>query len=56
MDWIKARIAERTSWDGMLMIAFGLLVALGGPMPHIAAMAAIGWGAYTLMMHEKNAE
>ena len=54
MDWIKARLAERTSWDGIAMVAFGLLITLGGPLPHIAAAAAIGWGAYTFMMQDSN--
>ena len=29
MDWIKDRFMERTSWDGALLIAVGVIVLIG---------------------------
>ena len=54
MDFIKARLKERTSLDGALIAGLGLLVALGGPMTHIAAWAAVVYGAWTLWKAEHN--
>jgi hypothetical protein len=50
--WVMARMKERTSLDGALMAALGLLVALGGPMTDIAAWVAVAYGAWTLWKAE----
>jgi hypothetical protein len=52
IEWIKDRLAERTSWDGGALIAVGVVVFLAGPFAKIAAIAAIAYGAFTLLKSE----
>ena len=48
-NWIKDRSKERTSMDGILMIALGVAVlCLAGPILTIAAYAAIVYGGLTV--------
>ena len=56
LDWIKARVKERTSWDGAACIVLGLIV-LGAVSihPHLAefaAMVGVAWGVYTMWKKE----
>ena len=51
--WIKDRFVERTSWDGVAMIAIGLIVLFLGPWAKYAALAAIAWGVLTALKSEK---
>ena len=53
IDWIKSRLDERTSWDGAMLIAIGVIVLIAGPFAKIAAYGAIGYGAWTLLKKEK---
>lgn len=46
-DWFKDRLAERTSWDGLILVGVGAVVLLLPGLVKLAAWAAIGWGAYT---------
>lgn len=39
-DWIKERLVERTSLDGAMLIAVGVIVLLLGPLAKWAAYAA----------------
>ena len=52
MDWFTSRSKERTSWDGAVLIACGLVILLAGPLAKIAAWGAIGYGAWTLWKKE----
>ena len=52
MNWVKNRLLERTSWDGIVLIAVGGTIILMGPLAKIAAYVAIGYGAYTLIKKE----
>jgi hypothetical protein len=52
INWIKDRITERTSWDGAALIAVGLVVLLLGPLAKWASLAAIAYGAWTLLKKE----
>ena len=46
MNWIKGRLKERTSYDGMALIAGGVAMIL---MPiSLVAYAMIAWGAFTI--------
>lgn len=46
MNWIKSRLKERTSWDGMVLIAGGVAMIL---MPiSLVAYGMIAWGAFTI--------
>ena len=51
-NWIKNRLVERTSWDGVALIAFGVVVLVLCPLAHYAAWAALVWGAWTLWKSE----
>ena len=48
LNWIKGRVKEMSSWSGATLIAFGLLIVLGGPFVKIAAYAAIVWGIISI--------
>ena len=52
INWIKNRIAERTSWDGGALIAVGLVILFLGPFAKWAACAAIVRGAWTMWKKE----
>ena len=51
-NWIKARIEERTSWDGAALVAVGVIVLIAGPFAKLAAYAAIAYGAWTIWKAE----
>ena len=52
MDWIKNRLKERTSWDGIVLLAAGGSVLLMGPLAEIAAWGMIAYGAWTIWKSE----
>ena len=52
MDWIKSRMEERTTWDGGVMIAVGLIALFATSFIKIAALAAIAYGAWTIWKAE----
>ena len=47
LDWLKARVSERTSWDGAVIIAGCLVVLLTGGLAKILAFAGLLYGAWT---------
>jgi|TARA_B100001059_G_scaffold170420_1_gene170379 hypothetical protein len=52
MNWLKSRLKERTSYDGIILIGGGLAMLL---MPiSLAAYGMIAWGAWTLLKSESN--
>ena len=51
-NWIKARIDERTSWDGAALIAVGVIVLIAGPFAKLAAYGAIAYSAWTIWKKE----
>ena len=42
LDIIKARLSERTSWDGLTIIGVSLLVIVAAPIVKLISMASIG--------------
>jgi len=54
VDWAKARWDERSTWDGTMLVALGVLVLIAAPFVKYAAMAAIAYGAYRIWEEEKN--
>ena len=52
-EWVMARWAERTSWDGTVLIAVGVVGLLASPLVKLASWVAIGYGAWTLWKKEK---
>ena len=51
-DWIKARMAERTSWDGATIIAISVMVLVATPLVKVLAWPALIYGAWTLYQGE----
>ena len=51
-DWIKGRMKERTSWDGMCLIVLGLMVLLLSPLAKFGAVIAMGYGFWTIIQPE----
>ena len=51
-EWVSERFEERTSWDGAMLIAIGVIVLIAGPFAKLAAYAAIAYGAWTLFKSE----
>jgi hypothetical protein len=52
MNWIKNRIKEMTTWNGMSLIAVGLIILFAGAFVKYAAYAAIAYGAYSIWKSE----
>jgi len=50
--WINERIKERTSMDGAVCIALGLMILFLAPLAKIAAGLAIAYGAWTIWKGE----
>lgn len=50
--WIKNRVDERTSWDGVVLIGVGLVILIAGPFAKLAAYAAIAYGAWAIWKKE----
>ena len=48
VDWMQARINERTSWDGMTIIIISILALVASPLVKYAAWVGLGYGAWTL--------
>jgi len=47
-NWIEKRLAERSTIDGVLMVAAGAAIIIFSPLTKIIAYAAIAYGAYTI--------
>lgn len=50
--WINNRMKERTSWDGAMLIALGLMVLFLAPLAKIAAGIAVAYGIWTIYKSE----
>ena len=50
--WIKERMKERTSMDGVVCIALGLMILFLSPLAKIAAGIAIAYGVWTIWKAE----
>ena len=51
-NWITERIKERTSMDGAVCIALGLMILFLSPLAKIAAGIAIAYGIWTIWKAE----
>ena len=51
-EWVKETLPERTTRDGGVCIALGLLVLFITPLAKIAAGAVIVYGAWTIWKGE----
>jgi len=52
IKWIKTRMKERTTWDGGVLIALGLMILFLAPLAKIAAGLAIAYGVWTIWKSE----
>lgn len=52
-NFITSRLEERTSLDGAILIALGVIILIAGPFAKIAAYGAIAYGAWTIYKKEK---
>jgi len=50
--WINKRLKERTSWDGGVCIALGLMILFVAPLAKIAAGIAIAYGVWSIWKAE----
>lgn len=50
--WLADRWAERTSWDGGVIIGISVLALAATPLIKWAALAGIAYGAWTLWKSE----
>lgn len=53
--WLKARWAERSTWDGGVIIIFGIVALAASQLMPYAAWAAIAYGVWTLVKGESTA-
>ena len=51
-DWIMSRVSERTSCDGITIIAGSILILCGLPIIKLLAWPALAYGVYTLCKEE----
>jgi hypothetical protein len=51
-DWVMARLAERTSWDGATIIGGSILILMGAPIIKMLAWPALAYGIFTLIKEQ----
>jgi hypothetical protein len=51
-EWILARVAERTSWDGVSVIAISVAILVASPIAKWLAYAGIVYGIYTFVKEQ----
>jgi hypothetical protein len=51
-EWITARVAERTSWDGVSIIALSVAILVASPLVKWIAWAGLVYGLYTLVKEQ----
>lgn len=54
INWVKERLVERTSFDGAMLVAMGVITLFfSAIIPiNIVAWVAIGYGAFTIWKSE----
>ena len=52
IDFVTARLVERTSWDGATIIAVSVMVLCATPIVKFLAWPALIYGAWTLYQGE----
>ena len=50
--WINARLSERTTLDGAILIGSGIAFLIFKPIASIVAYGAIAYGAWTIWKRE----
>jgi hypothetical protein len=49
VSWVKDRFAERTSWDGGVVIAVSVLALIASPIIKWVAWAGLAYGIWTII-------
>lgn len=52
-QWIRARMKERTSWDGAGLVLMGLLALFAANLAKIAGGVAVVYGVWTIWKKEQ---
>lgn len=52
IEWLKKRFAERTTWDGIIMVGVGVTYLVIEPIGTVVAYGAIAYGAWTVWKSE----
>tara|TARA_Y100001937_G_C7118976_1_gene331598 strand:- start:1450 stop:1632 length:183 start_codon:yes stop_codon:yes gene_type:complete len=52
VDWLKDRVTERTSIDGIVLVVVGVLALIAKPIIGLIAYVAIVYGIYTFCKSE----
>ena len=52
LNYIKDRLQERTSWDGIVLIGGSLLIIVAAPIVKLLAWPALAYGIWTLVKSE----
>jgi len=52
IEWIKNRFAERTTWDGIVLVGAGVVYLVIEPIGTVVAYGAIPYGAWTIWKSE----
>tara|TARA_B100001123_G_C14773045_1_gene813513 strand:+ start:132 stop:293 length:162 start_codon:yes stop_codon:yes gene_type:complete len=53
MDWIKNRLKERSTWNGLIVGVPAVLVLFGiVPLMKVVLWGALAWGVYNLWKSE----
>ena len=47
-EWIENRLKQRSTVDGILMVAAGAAIIVFSPLTKLIAYGAIAYGAYTI--------
>lgn len=47
-NWIENRLKQRSTVDGVLMVAAGAAIIVFSPLTSLIAYGAIAYGAYTI--------
>ena len=54
INWIKNRMKERTSWDGAVCVALGLMILFMAPLAKIAELVLQLHGVFGLFGNQSN--
>jgi len=52
MDWLKERLAERTSHSGIAILAISIAVIVAAPLAKWLAYAGLAYGVYSIWKSE----
>ncbi len=52
IDWVKARVSERTSWDGGVVIGLSILALIASPIIKWVAWAGLIYGIWTVIQKQ----